>query len=754
MNAVPTRRDDARVRETAPGLLHMDLLAPGIHCGGCVSRIERTLRQHPAVLHARVNLSSRRIAIDWRETQASADDLIGTVTALGFETQPATAEVEAGAGKDRAGTGLLRAMAVAGFAAANIMLLSVSVWSGADDATRTMFHWISAMIALPAVTYAGQPFFRSAWTALKARAVNMDVPISLGVLLATGMSVVQTVRGAEHAFFDAAVMLLFFLLVGRYLDHMMRDRARSAVTQLLSLSPATASVISEDGARHHVAVARIVPGMVVAVPAGERVPVDGVVAEGASTLDRSMVTGETIPEPVGPGDMVHSGTMNLAGPLTIRVTATGEDTLLADVVRMMESAEQGKASYVRLADRVARYYAPAVHALAAATFAGWLVVTGSAYASIMAAIAVLIITCPCALGLAVPAVQIVASGLLFRRGVMVKDGAGLEKLAAIDTVVFDKTGTLTLGRPVMVEPAVISTYMLGLAAGIARDSRHPLSRAVTLAAQERGVPPIAVTGVRETPGQGLEGRGPDGEIVRLGNRRWCGASGDAPDDPAVMELFLRAGFGEPVAFRFADRLRPDAGEVVDALRRQGIKCEILSGDREDSVAAVADSLGISRHLGDQTPQDKLTYIELLTAHGRHVLMVGDGINDAPALAAGHSSMAPSSASDIGRTAADFVYTGDNLWPVVDAIDVARRTTRMVRQNFILAIAYNIIAVPLAVLGLVTPLIAAVAMSSSSLIVTGNALRLRLARLDRRELPAASTPMGSAPERRDVTRSAA
>ncbi len=754
MNDAPVGNQDARVREIAPGLVHMDLLAPGIHCGGCVSRIERTLGQHPAVVHARVNLSTRRIAIDWRDAQASADDLIGAVTALGFETQPATAEVEAGAGKDRAGTSLLRAMAVAGFAAANIMLLSVSVWSGAEDATRTMFHWLSALIALPAVTYAGQPFFRSAWTALKARAVNMDVPISLGVILATGLSVVQTARGAEHAFFDAAVMLLFFLLVGRYLDHMMRDRARSAVTQLLSLSPATASVVTDDGTRHHVAVARIVPGMLVAVPAGERVPVDGVVCGGESTLDRSMVTGETIPEPVRPGDMVHAGTMNLAGPLTIRVTATGEDTLLADVVRMMESAEQGKASYVRLADRVARFYAPAVHALAAATFAGWLMVTGSAYDAILAAIAVLIITCPCALGLAVPAVQIVASGLLFRRGVMVKDGAGLEKLAAIDTVVFDKTGTLTLGRPVMVEPAVISTRMLGLAAGAARDSRHPLSRAVTMAARERGVAPIAVTALREVPGQGLEGRGPDGEIVRLGNRHWCGASGDAPADPAVMELFLKVGFSEPVAFRFADRLRPDAGEVIDALRRRGISCEILSGDRETSVEAVAETLGIFHHLGDQTPQDKLAYIERLTANGRCVLMVGDGINDAPALAAGHTSMAPSSASDIGRTAADFVYTGDSLWPVVDAIDVARRTTRMVRQNFILAIAYNVIAVPIAMLGLVTPLIAAIAMSSSSLIVTGNALRLRLLRLDTHSPAAAEAPAETAPAHRASRRSAA
>ncbi|MGE0664940.1 MAG: heavy metal translocating P-type ATPase [Sphingomonadales bacterium] len=727
MNA-PDRMADGRTRESVPGLLHMDLLAPGIHCGGCVARIERALRAHPAVVHARVNLSTRRIAVDWRTGQADADDVIGVVAGLGFETKPVTADAAAGDTRDRDGARLLRAMAVAGFAASNVMLLSVSVWSGADDATRAMFHWISALIALPAVAYAGQPFFRSAARALRSGGVNMDVPISLGVILATAVSVVQTIRHAEHAFYDAAVMLLFFLLVGRYLDNMMRARARSAATRLLSLSPATAIVVAEDGSRHHIALSGVVPGMIVAVPVGERIPVDGAVAEGESAVDRSMVTGETRPEPVRPGDTVHSGTMNLIGPLKVRVTATGQDTLLADVVRMMEAAEQGKASYVRLADRVARLYAPAVHALAAATFLGWLVVTRDPYAALMAAIAVLIITCPCALGLAVPAVQIVASGLLFRRGVLVKDGAGLEKLATIDTVVFDKTGTLTLGRPVLVEPLVISIRMLALAAGLARESRHPLSRAVADAARIRGIEALPVAGLREVPGMGLEGRSAEGEIVRLGSRRWCGASGAEAAGDGVSELFLKVGPREPTALHFADQLRPQAAEVIDALRRRGIAAEILSGDREDAVEAAARELGVFQHLGGQTPQQKLARIEALEAAGRRVLMVGDGINDAPALAAGQTSMAPASASDIGRTAADFVYTGDSLWPVVDAIDVARRTRAMVRQNFVLAIAYNAVAVPLAIGGMVTPLIAAVAMSASSLMVTGNALRLRLMRL--------------------------
>ncbi|MBI1181274.1 MAG: cadmium-translocating P-type ATPase [Alphaproteobacteria bacterium] len=720
---------DPRVREVVPGQLHMELLAPGVHCGGCVSRIERALQAEPAVVHARVNLSTRRVSVDWRDAEAKADDIVAVVEGLGFETQPVTEQAAADAIEAREGKRLLRSMAVAGFAAGNVMLLSVSVWSGAADATRVLFHWLSATIAVPAVVYAGQPFFRSAAGALKARRMNMDVPVSLAVLLAVALSLAQTVRGAADAYFDAAVTLLFFLLVGRYLDHMMRQRARSSVTQLLSLNAAAATVVADDGSRHLVAIERVVPGMLVAVPAGERVPVDGTVATGDSEVDRSLVTGESRPEPVGAGDPVHAGTMNLGGPLQVRVTATGADTLLADVVRMMEAAEQGKARYVRIADRMARLYAPAVHILAGLTFAGWAVTTGGdLYAALMAAIAVLIITCPCALGLAVPAAQIVASGVLFRRGILVKDGAGLEKLAAVDTVLFDKTGTLTLGRPVLVEPVAIGTEQLGLAAGLARESRHPLSRAVVQAARGRGVPTLPVDHVHETAGQGLQGLSPDGELVRLGSRAWCGAAeADRRSAHTGLELCLRVGAREPVTLRFEDRLRPGAADTVAALRRRGMAVEILSGDRPAAVEAAAHEAGIGRWAAAQAPADKLARIEALQAQGRRVLMVGDGINDAPALAACHASMAPSSASDIGCTAADFVFTGDSLSAVVDAVDMARATSRIVRQNFALAIAYNAVAVPLAMLGLVTPLIAAVAMSSSSLIVTGNALRLRLKR---------------------------
>ncbi len=415
----------AWVSEASPGIKHIDLLVPGVHCAACISRIEKALNGREGVVSARVNLSTRRLSIDWNADAENARDLITEVEALGFEARPFAPDAAVANAGNTAGRELLLALAVAGFAAGNVMLLSVSVWSGADAATRDLFHWLSALIALPAIAYSSRPFVRSAVKALSAGHLNMDVPISLAVILAAGMSLYETITGGAHAYFDAAVMLLFFLLIGRTLDHMMRARAHSAVTQLLMLSAQGATVIAANGERDFCDIASIRPGMRVAVAAGERVPVDGVIAKGSSDLDRSIVTGEAAPESVSPGVAIEAGTMNLTGPLQVRVTATGEDTFLSQVVRLMEDAEQGKARFVRLADRAARIYAPLVHILAGLTFAGWLMAGAGWHAAGLTAIAVLIITCPCALGLAVPVVQVVASSTLMRAGIMIKDGAVL-----------------------------------------------------------------------------------------------------------------------------------------------------------------------------------------------------------------------------------------------------------------------------------------------------------------------------------------
>lgn len=706
------------------GHFHVD----GIHCAACIRRIESALGKMTGVVGARVNLSTRRLRVDWRDDEATPETIVARVDALGFKAAPFDPEKlrDDGAAEEKR---LLLALAVAGFAAGNVMLLSVSVWSGhgaeMGSGTRTLFHWVSALIALPTVVFSGMPFFRSAARALKARALNMDVPISLAVILATVMSVQQTMQGAEHAYFDAAVGLLFFLLVGRYLDRHARAKARSAAERLIGLRAATVSMIGADGASRTISTADIQPGMLLAVAAGDRLAADGVIEDGATELDTSLVTGESLPRPVGVGTRVFAGTLNLGQPVRVRVKAAGEDTLLAEIVRLMEAAEQGRARYVRLADRVARFYAPAVHILAAGTFLGWLVLGGAGWErSLLAAVAVLIITCPCALGLAVPAVQVVASGRLLQRGILLKSADGLERVAEIDTVVFDKTGTLTLGEPTLVEPEKISPGMLALAGAVAVHSKHPLARAVVRAAKGNACIPVA--DVQEIPGSGLSGES-GGRHVRLGSRIWCGIAALPADASAGSEIWLAVEGEIPVRFVFTDVLRADARETIEGLKRLGLAVELLSGDREPVVRTVAETLGIEAWRAECPPDAKVARLKDLTAAGRRVLMVGDGLNDAPALAAGHASISPAGAADISQTAADLVFQGERLAPVLEAVRVARAATRHVKQNFALAILYNVFAVPIAVAGLATPLVAAIAMSSSSLIVTLNALRLRWAR---------------------------
>ncbi len=711
----------AYVQRDEAGTRRLHLMVEGLHCGGCVRKIESSLQPLEGVREARVNLTTRRMVLAWDGPAARGSALARKVEDLGFKVvpyEPARLTAE-DARQERE---LLRCMAVAGFAAANVMLLSVAVWAGHVEgmgpATRTLMHWFSALIALPAIVYAGRPFFRSALSALKARTTNMDVPISLAVLLASGMSLVETMNQGKHAYFDSAVMLLFFLLIGRYLDRRARGKARSAAERLLALGASAVTVIGAGGKRLLLKPEQVEPGMTVLAAAGERIAVDGRVLSGESELDTSLITGESLPTRASKGARVFAGTLNIGAPLTLEVTATGEKTLLAEIVRLMEVAEQRRARFVGLADRLARVYAPVVHLLALGAFLGWWLVAGLAWQpALMIAIAVLIITCPCALGLAVPAVQVIASGRLLRKGLLLKSGTALERLAVVDTVVFDKTGTLTLGRPELVD-LVTEPEALELAASLAAASRHPLARALSRAAPD--VP--AAEGVQEVPGCGLSLQTPAGE-VRLGSWRWTGAAPAEPDSGAGPELWLTRPGHAPQRFAFTDRPRDDAARVVADLQRRGFRVELLSGDRRPTVAAVAEALGIADWQAELAPGDKVARLEALAAEGRRVLMVGDGLNDAPALAAASVSLSPSSAVDISQTAADAVFQGEALQPVLELLQVARRADRLVKQNFGLALVYNLCAIPLAVAGFVTPLIAAVAMSGSSILVITNALRL-------------------------------
>ncbi len=718
-------------RAVGPGLWQVDMSVPAVHCGTCITTVEGVLKALPEVERARVNLSTKRVSVVWKEAVDGVDtdpvNLARAIASTGYTAHLFTSAEEA---SDALRNKLIRAVAVSGFAATNIMLLSVSVWSGADASTRDLFHWISAMIAAPALIYAGRFFYESAWNALRHGRTNMDVPIAIGITLSYFASLWETIHHGEHAYFDATASCSSSFLIGRTLDHIMRDRARSAISGLARLNPRGAMVLADDGSREYRAVDEIRVGDQVAISVGDRIPVDGLVVSGESDLDMSIVNGESAPVSVRPGSEIQAGTLSLTGSLTVRATATAQNSFLSEIIHLMEAAEGGRARYRRIADRAAQYYSPAVHLLAITSFVAWGLYDGDWQQALIIAITVLIITCPCALGLAVPVVQVVAAGRLFKAGVMVKDGSAMERLAEIEAVAFDKTGTLTLGRPRLVDATKIEPIGFAVAAGLAAHSRHPLSRALWSA---YGGQPRGFDTVREVPGSGVEAETSEG-VWRLGNRRFACVSDvvDTTDKP-YSEVVLSLDGIERATFLFEDMLRPRAQSSIAALKQAGLDLGILSGDRAPVVAKLAADLGIENWRAGLSPRDKAEACAEASARGRRVLMVGDGINDAPALSSAHVSMAPATAADVGRQAADFVFMRDGLEAVPFAIEASRRAGRLIRENFALAIGYNVIAVPIALLGYATPLIAAVAMSTSSIIVVANALRLNRLSLDENAL---------------------
>lgn len=725
---VHARDWDAFVTPANDGAVHMDLAVEGITCAACMGEIERGLAHLPGVRRARVNLTSHRLAVDWLNGETGADEIVSTLSRLGYTALPFDPRSQR-MRQDETGKSLLRALAVAGFAGMNIMLLSVSVWSGnATDITpetRDFFHWISALIALPTVAYAGRPFFKSAYSAIRVGRLNMDVPIVIGVLLAVGLSLVQTMQHHHHAYFESAVMLLFFLLIGRYLDHNMRGRTRSFAENIAALKAEVAARIDEDGDVREVPLSKIAAGDLVLVTAGACIPVDGVVEEGTSEIDQSLVTGESILIPAGKGARVYAGTLNSEGVLKVRVSAASGATLLDEVNRLLETASQAKSSYVRIADRAARLYAPLVHGAAALTFAAWLLIGADWQQALVIAISVLIITCPCALGLAVPAVQVVASGQLFRSGILLNAGDAIERLSDADTIVFDKTGTLTTAEPQLYHPVSLDDTQMQLAGRLALSSRHPLSLALVKATRAS----IPFDQVTEVSGAGISTE-INGQRLRLGSPAFCDATSSQVAQvlgqyPGASLLAIGLGDDPPRLLPMRQSLRSDAAQTIATLKNMGYDLEILSGDREGAVAAAAQEIGITRYQSELHPGHKIERLEQLKGEGRKVLMVGDGLNDAPALAGAYVSLSPVTAVHLSQAAADAVFLGERLQPVLDAVRIAKKARRAIEQNLWISVFYNTVAIPIAVAGAVTPLMAAAAMSVSSIAVTANALRLRI-----------------------------
>ncbi|UFS65125.1 cadmium-translocating P-type ATPase [Paracoccus denitrificans] len=693
------------------------LSLPTIHCATCITDVERVLQRHPGVRDARVNLTLRRVTVD--APGMTAEELIPVVESIGYEAHELDPAALSASAADRQGRDILMRIGVSGFAMMNIMILSVAVWSGAEDATRDMFHWISGAIALPTVAFAGQPFFSSAWRALRHGRLGMDVPISLALILASAISVYETLHSGHHAYFDAAVMLCFFLLIGRYLDYRTRAVARSAAEELTALEVPRAFRVTPAG-DEPVPVAELVPGDLIRIRPGARVPADGEIAEGSSEIDRSLLTGESIPVAAGPGLALSAGEVNLTGPLVMRVTAAGRDSSLARLTALVAAAESARGHYTGLADRASRLYSPLVHLLAFCSFLGWYLGTHDLRLAVNVAAAVLIITCPCALGLAVPAVVTAASGRLFRRGMLIKDGTALERLAEVDAAVFDKTGTLTMGVPQLVSLDPIPTDARPVALALAQGSGHPLSQALAQALRETGTEPAALQDLREVPGHGISGVW-QGREVRLGRADWLGARhGEA----TLSASWLSLGQGAPIRLEFSDRLRPGAEACVARILASGRRVMLLSGDAAPVVQDLARRLGIEEWRAGVTPVEKAEALRRLRQEGLHPLMVGDGLNDTAALTEAHVSISPASALDAARTASDMVLMGSDLAPVAEALELARSARARIKENFAISLVYNIVAVPIAIAGFATPLMAALAMSLSSISVTLNALRLR------------------------------
>ncbi len=714
--ALPPVDFAARAVPLRDGAEHrLELMVAGLTCGACVWLVEQALAAEPDVLRARASLGSRRLTITWRGPAARAEALAGLVARLGFHVAPwsiaclrATEDAE-----ERA---LIRAFGIAAFGASNVMMLSVAVWVGSDmgEATRGLMHWLAALIAMPITLIAGMPLYRSALAALRAGRINMDMAVSLGVLATTAMSLSESLRNGPFTWFDGATALLALILGGRLLDRAARRRARQAGAELLALQAAEVTRLDADGTARRVGADAVHPGDQLLVAPGERLSLDGTLEEGEALLDTAATTGESLPRRFAAGAALPAGAVNLGAAFVQRVTAAAADGSLAAVGRLLERAEQARGRYVSIADKAARIYVPVAHLLALATFLGWFVLGGATWQeALVPAVAALIVTCPCGLAVAIPAVQVVAVGALFRRGVLVGSPTALERVAACDVAVLDKTGTLTLGRPELLPGPALPSGVLERAAALAASSRHPLARALVTAC------PVAVQaadGVQEVPGAGLM-RGEE----RLGSAAFCGAPEPAEEGPT---LCYRAGAGAaPVTFRFADPLRPDAAEAVAALRRLGLEVELLSGDAPAAVARTASALGIARWSARATPSDKAARIEALRAAGHRPLMLGDGINDAAALALAHASASPAGSTDLAQAAADLVLRAEGLNALPAAIRTARKAQRVGRQSLAFSFIYNIIAVPSAMTGVVTPLIAALVMASSSIAVILNALRV-------------------------------
>ena len=703
------------------------LILEGITCAACVWLNERHVRALPGVVEFQVNYSTHRARVQWDDSRLHLSDILKAISEIGYVAHPFDPGRQEEVFK-REKSAALRRLAVAGVGAMQVMMLAVALYAGdyygMDPGLQHFMRWVSLLITLPVLLYSATGFFTAAWRDLKRRQLGMDVPVSLAIGGAFAASAYTTAVGGTDVYFDSVCMFAFFLLASRYLEMGARHRAGQAAEELVKLLPATATRL-RDGTEEVVAVADLVPGDLVLIRPGETVPADGQVQAGSSSVDESLLTGESLPRPRTLGDALVGGSVNVESPLQMRVEKVGEDTMVSAIVRLLDRAQAEKPALARLADRVAGWFVGALLLIAAGVALWWgLTEPARAFA---VTLSVLVVTCPCALSLATPTAVTAASGALTRLGLLTTRGHALETLARASHLVFDKTGTLTRGVLQLTATRVLGELSaeraLAIAAALERESEHPVAQVIVAAA---GDVPTAEA-VQARPGFGLEGR-VDGRRYRIGTPAYAAELSGLPAPTAVSAAATLVVLGDdagPLAvFEFRDTLRPDAAAAVAALQAQGLTIEVLSGDAEGPVREVGDALGIRELSWGLKPDGKLARVRERQAAGQLVAMVGDGVNDAPVLAGADVSIAMGSGAQLAHASADMVMLSERLQVLAQGVDTARRTLAIIKQNLGWAVLYNLTAIPLAAAGLVAPWMAAIGMSLSSLVVVFNALRLR------------------------------
>jgi len=681
----------------------VDLPVSGMTCAACARAVERALAATPGVERARVNLATNTATVEYDAGRAQMRDFIGAIEDLGYgvpETEPRP---------DAEEPGYRKRLAVAAILAAPVLVLGM--WHGLVAAPYSA--WIQLALTLPVVCYSGAPFYQAAWKALRHGSANMNSLIALGTGAAFTYSLYETLRGGHQVYYEAAAAIIAIVLTGRMLEARARGKASSAIRRLMDLQPPTARVL-RDGVETEAAVEDVRAGDLVAVRPGERIPVDGNVVHGESAVDESMLTGESLPVEKRPGAAVFAGTINRSGAFRFEAAQVGRGAVLQQMIEMVKQAQGSRAPVARLADVVSGYFTMGVLAAALATFAAWLFFAPFATAMVNA-VAVLIVACPCALGLATPTAIMVGTGRGAARGILIKGGEALEMAYRIDTILLDKTGTITLGKPRVTGIAPAGGFgeaeLLRYAASAERHSEHPLGQAVVEAAAARGIALAEAAGFSSMAGLGVRAT-VDGRAVEVGR---------SEGKPGVNVTIDGAPAG---AIEIADTIRPEAAAAVSRLRAMGLEIWMLTGDRQETALEIARQAGIENVLAEVMPGDKVARVKQLQAAGRRVAMLGDGINDAPALAQADLGIAMGSGTDIAMEAGDIILMRSDLNRVADALELSRRTMRVIRQNLFWAFAYNTVALPVAALGLLSPMIASAAMALSSVTVVTNSLRLK------------------------------